>query len=289
MTTPDTHVPTRLGDLHVRRTGTGPPVVLWHSLWVDSRSWGPLIDTLGAQRQVVTIDGPGYGTSSPIHRNFTLDECAYAAGELLDALGLDVVDWIGNAWGGHVGITLAVTEPQRLRSLTTIAAPVLPVSRRQRWTQTYPLAAAYRLLGPNPLLAKILFDVLLGSEATAASPERAAELKAAFRATDRESIRRTIRYMHSWQALTDQLPAVSVPTLLMTGDLGDQHWSPADARAAAETMPDARVVTLTGDGHVGPLLVDSDLIAQAVTDFWATIARKGDPSRARWRGCVGRR
>lgn len=271
MTTPDAHVPTCLGDLHVRRTGTGPPVVLWHSLWVDSRSWGPLVDTLGTQRQVVAIDGPGYGTSSPIRRDFTLDECAYAAGEVLDALGLDVVDWIGNAWGGHVGITLAVTEPQRLRSLITIAAPITPVSRTQRWTQTYPLAAAYRLLGPNPLLARILFDVLLGSEAIAAYPKRAAELKAAFRASDRESIRRTIRYMHTWHALTDKLPAVSVPTLLMTGDLGDQHWSPADARAAARTMPDARVVTLTGDGHVGPLLVDSDVIAQAITDFWASL------------------
>ncbi|MCX8559285.1 alpha/beta hydrolase [Mycolicibacterium mucogenicum] len=270
MTILDTHVPTCLGDLHVRRTGTGPPAVLWHSLWVDSRSWGRLVDTLAAQRQVVTIDGPGYGTSSPIDRDFTLDECASAAGEVIDALGLDAVDWIGNAWGGHVGITLAATEPHRLGSLTTIAAPVLPVSRRQRWTQTYPLAAAYRLLGPNPLLTEILFDVLLGG-ARIAHTEPAAELKTAFRAMDRESARRTIRYMHSWQSLADQLVAVTVPTLMMTGDLGDQHWSPADARAAAKTMPDARVVPLTGAGHVGPLLVDTDLIADAVTDFWAEI------------------
>lgn len=269
MTTLDTHVPTRLGELHVRRTGTGPPAVLWHSLWVDSRSWGPLADALATHRQVVTIDGPGYGASSPIHRDFTLDECASAAAEVLDSLGFDEVDWVGNAWGGHVGITLAVSEPHRLRSLTTIAAPVLPVSRRQRWTQTYPLAVAYRLLGPNPLLTKILFDVLLGG-ADIARTERAAELKAAFRAMDRESARRTIRYMHSWQSLADRLAAVTVPTLLMTGDLGDQHWSPADARAAADTMPDARAVTLTGSGHVGPLLVDTDAIAAAVTDFWAS-------------------
>ncbi|MEN4447215.1 alpha/beta fold hydrolase [Mycobacterium sp. SM3041] len=267
MTTVDTHVPTSLGDLRVRRTGTGPPAVLWHSLWVDSRSWGPLVDILATQRQVVTIDGPGYGTSSPIHRDFSLGECASAAGEVLDALGLGAADWVGNAWGGHVGIMLAATEPHRLRSLTTIAAPVLPVSRRQRWTQTYPLAAAYRLLGPNPLLTKILFDVLLGG-ADIARTQHAAELKAAFRAMDHESARRTIRYMHSWQSLAGQLATVTVPTLLMTGDLGDQHWSPADARAAADTMPHARVVPLTGSGHVGPLLVDTDAIAAAVTDFW---------------------
>jgi pimeloyl-ACP methyl ester carboxylesterase len=275
MTTLDTHVPTCLGDLHVRRTGTGPPAVLWHSLWVDSRSWGPLIVAL--QRQVVTIDGPGYGTSSPIHRDFTLAECASAAGEVLDALGLDVVDWIGNAWGGHVGITLAATQPHRLRSLTTIAAPVTPVSRRQRWTQTYPLAAAYRLFGPNLLLTSVLFDVLLGG-AGAAHPDQAAEFKAAFRAMDRESVRRTIRFMHRWHALTDQLPAVTVPTLLMTGNLDDQDWSPAAAQAAADTMPDARVVPLTGAGHVGPLLVDTDAIAETVTNFWASVTAPHQPT-----------
>jgi pimeloyl-ACP methyl ester carboxylesterase len=105
---------------------------------------------------------------------------------------------------------------------STIAAPVTPVSRRQRWTKTYPLALLYRLLGPNRLFTKILFDVLLGSEAIAAHPDWAAEMVSAFRAADRESIRRTIRFMHSWRPLTDKLPAVTVPTLLITGDLGDQ-------------------------------------------------------------------
>ena len=169
-------VSTRLGRLHVGQAGSGPPAVLWHSLWVDSGSWGPLVDAFGAHRHVVTIDGPGYGRSDPIHRDFTLDECAQAAGEVLDHLGItEPVDWVGNAWGGHVGITLAVAQPHRLRSLVTIAAPVTPVSRRQRWTKTYPLALLYRMLGPNRLFTKILFDVLLGSEAIAAHPDRAAE------------------------------------------------------------------------------------------------------------------
>jgi len=265
-------VSTRLGRLHVGQAGSGSPAVLWHSLWVDSRSWGPLVDAFGAHRHVVTIDGPGYGRSSPIHRDFTLDECVQAAGEVLDHLGItQPVDWVGNAWGGHVGITLAVAQPHRLRSLVTIAAPVTPVSRRQRWTKTYPLALLYRLLGPNPLLTKILFDVLLGSEAIAAHPDRAAEMMSAFRAADRESIRRTIRFMHGWRPLTDKLPAVTVPTLLITGDLGDQHWRPADAQVAAATMPNARAVAVTGAGHLGPLLLDVDQIASTVIEFWKSL------------------
>jgi pimeloyl-ACP methyl ester carboxylesterase len=262
-------VSTRLGRLHVAQSGAGPPALLWHSLWVDSRSWGPLVDVLGAHRRILAIDGPGYGRSDPIHRDFTLDECADAAAEVLDRLGInEPVDWVGNAWGGHVGIALAISQPVRMRSLVTIAAPLTPVSRSQRWTKTYPLELVYRLTGPNRFVTKVLFDVLLGANAIAAHPDRATEMMTAFKNADRESMRRTIRFMHRWSDLSNKLRAVTVPALLMTGDLADQHWQPAEAEAAAATMPDARAVALTGAGHLGPLLLDVDRIATTVIDFW---------------------
>lgn len=265
-------VSTCLGPLHVGQAGSGPPVVLWHSLWVDSRSWGPLVNALAAHRRVLTIDGPGYGRSGPIHRDFTLDDCATAAREVLYQLGIDEpVDWVGNAWGGHVGITLAAGRPHRLRSLVTIAAPPTPVGRRQRWTKTYPLALIYRLTGPNRFITRALFDTLIGPKAAAAQPERAAQMVSAFKDADRESIRRTIRFMHSWHALTDELPTITIPTLLITGDIADQHWRPADAQAAAATMPNARAVAVTGAGHLGPLLLDVDLIADTIGEFWKSL------------------
>jgi pimeloyl-ACP methyl ester carboxylesterase len=265
-------VPTSLGRLNVGQAGTGPPALLWHSLWVDSRSWGPLVDDFAAHRRLVTIDGPGYGRSDPIRRDFTLADCAHAATEVLDHLGItEPVDWVGNAWGGHVGITLAADQPHRVHSLVTIAAPLLPVGARQRWTQTYPLAVLYRLIGPNRLITKALFDALLGSDAIKAHPDRAADIIRAFTEADRGSIRRTIRFMHRWRPLTDTLPSVNAPTLFLTGDLDDQHWRPTDAQAAAATMPNAQVVTLTGAGHVGPLLLDADLIARTVTEFWESL------------------
>jgi pimeloyl-ACP methyl ester carboxylesterase len=264
-------VATSLGRLNTRRVGSGPPALLWHSLWVDSGSWGPLVDALAAHRQIVTVDGPGYGGSDPIHRDFTLDDCAAAAVEVLDHLGITgPVDWLGNGWGGHVGITVAADRPARVRTLATINAPLLPVRRRQRLTTSYPLALLYRLTGPSPIIANALFGTLLGAEAIQAQPERAAGLVDAFKHADRGSMRATIRFMHHWQPLTDKLPAITAPTLFLTGDVDGQQWSPATARAAAATMPDARVVTLSGAGHVSPLLVDADLIARTVADFWST-------------------
>lgn len=265
-------VSTGLGELAVGQTGTGAPTVLWHSLWVDSRSWGPLVTAFARHRRVLTIDGPGYGRSSPIRRDFTLADCAEAACEVLDRLGIaEPVDWVGNAWGGHVGIALAASRPERLRSLVTIAAPLTPIGRRQRWTQTYPLALVYRLLGPNRLISGVLSQAMLGSDISAAYPDRATQIMAAFAEADRESIRRTIRFMHRWRPLTDTLRTVAVPTLLITGDLADQHWRPADAHAAAAAMPDGRALGVSGAGHLAPLVVDVDEIVCAVTEFWESL------------------
>lgn len=48
-----------------------------------------------------------------------------AAVTVLDALGLqEPVDWVGNAWGGHVGVVFAAVHAQRCRSLVVIGAPI---------------------------------------------------------------------------------------------------------------------------------------------------------------------
>jgi pimeloyl-ACP methyl ester carboxylesterase len=160
-------VSTDLGRLHVRRTGTGPPVVLWHSLFVDSRSWGPLVDVLARDRTVYTIDGPSHGKSEAVHRDFAFEECVAAAEQALDRLGLaEPVDWVGNAWGGHVGIRLAVGP--RLRTLTTIGTPVQAFTLGEKLTKGWPLVELYRFAGPTGFILKQLSDSLLGAAAIAA-------------------------------------------------------------------------------------------------------------------------
>src|SRR6476620_10446195 len=52
-------VPTTVGNLAVHVIGSGPPAVLWHSLFVDSTTWTPLRSHLVGQRRLISIDGPG--------------------------------------------------------------------------------------------------------------------------------------------------------------------------------------------------------------------------------------
>lgn len=145
----DGRIPTRVGPLHVRQAGDGRVAVLWPSLFVDSMSWQRVESELACHRHLVLIDGPGHGRSGDPGRSYTLEECAGAAFEVLDALGVTApVDWVGNAWGGHVGIVAATDRPDRVRSLAALCSPVeayAPAERRS----TQLLTVAYRFIGPT--------------------------------------------------------------------------------------------------------------------------------------------
>jgi pimeloyl-ACP methyl ester carboxylesterase len=278
----DRFVSTGLGRLHVRRTGAGPPVVLWHSLFIDSQSWGPVADAFAADRTVYAIDGPSHGRSDPALVDFTFDECLAAACDALDQLGLDEpVDWVGNAWGGHVGIQLASRHPHRIRTLTTIGTPVHGLTARERWVMCWPLVLLYRMTGPSRLLLKALSNPLVGPEAVVAQPDRAARIIASFASADRAGMFHAMRSMMLRRPSMDaDARRITAPTLFVVARDDAMGWQERDAEAVTATMADAKVAAVAGTGHVSPLLLDADGIERAVREFWDDAPIPYRPSRA---------
>ena len=272
-------VSTDLCRLHVRRTGTGPPVVLWYSLFVDSRSWGPLVDMLAQDRTVNTIDGPSHGKSEAVCRDFTFEELVVAAEQALDRLGLtEPIDWVGNALGGHIGIHLAAAERPRLRTLTTIGTPVRGFTLGENLTKGWPLVQMYRFTAPNGFLMKQLSDSLLGAEAVAAQPDQAATVMASFAEADRNGMWHAMRStMLHRSGVEDLLSRIAVPTLVMSVRDDAMGWRPDEARRTCAVIPDCRVEEVAGGGHVAPLLIDRDRIVRQLTRFWSCRAGAKSP------------
>jgi pimeloyl-ACP methyl ester carboxylesterase len=269
-------VPTRLGPLHVQTLGSGPPALLWHSLFVDSTTWTRVQQPLAATRRLLLVDGPAHGHNPPVPHRFTLDDCVGAAVDILDHLGVEQpVDWLGNAWGGHVGILFAAAHPDRCRSLAAIGAPVhalTPADRRR----TALLRWLYRLAGPVPPLVNLLVDALLGPRARAEDPQGAALVADAFRRADRRGMSAAIGWLSLTRPdLTPMLDRIATPTLLTTGT-NDPMWTTDSARAAAAHLANGALVILPGAGHIGPLLQAAPAVVDLVAAFWrdpaATVA-----------------
>ncbi len=274
MTVPDDAdlVPTRLGPLAVRRTGSGPPALLWHSLFVDSTSWQRPAGRLAGHRHLVLVDGPGHGRSPGPGTPYGLGDCASAACDVLDALGIGgPVDWLGNAWGGHVGISFAAAYPDRIRSLVAVGTPVHRLAPGERRQVTAGLVA-HRVAGPVRPLLRVLVRALLGPGAPAVD---ALVVSEAVRRADRRGLARAIRSVSLDRPdLSGSLPSVRVPALLVAA-ASDPGWTPAQAAAAARLLPHGTAATVPGAGHVAPLVRDADRLADLVTGFWAAAAAQG--------------
>lgn len=260
-------VVTRLGPLRVRTSGTGPTALLWHSLFVDSRTWARVEPGLGDHRRLILVDGPCHGTNPPVRGPVTFDDCVGAALDVLDHCGVDQpVDWLGNAWGGHVGVLFARAHPERCRSVAAIGTPVHALTRAGRW-QTRLLAGVYRIAGPGPL-ANWLVDAHLGREARTDDPEGFAIVADAFRRADRRGLYAATRWFSIRRRdLTPVLERLDVPVLLATNH-HDPLWTVADARAAAGHLRRGGLVILPGKGHIGPLLQAAPTVVEVVTGFW---------------------
>ena len=264
-----TSVPTRLGPLQVETAGSGPPAVLWHSLFVDSTTWARVRQPLASARRLLLIDAPGHGHNPPAGHRYTLDDCAGAAIDVLDHLGIgEPVDWVGNAMGGHVGIPFAVTYPGRCRSVATIGSPVHALTPPERRKMAV-LSRVYQLTGPVPPLVNLLTDVLLGPHAPTADPKAAALVGAAFRRASRRGMSGAIQSVSLHRPdLTPLLPAITAPVLICAA-ADDPYWTPADAARAASRLPNGAAATLPGSGHIAPLFEAPPAVAGLLIAFWA--------------------
>jgi pimeloyl-ACP methyl ester carboxylesterase len=264
-----TSVPTRLGPLQVETAGSGPPAVLWHSLFADSTTWARVRQPLASARRLLLIDAPGHGHNLPAVRRYTLDDCAGAAIDVLDYFGIaEPVDWVGNAMGGHVGIPFAAAYPGRCRSLTTIGSPVHALTPPER-RKIAVLSRVYQLTGPVPPLVNLLTDALLGPHARTADPEAAALVGRAFRRASRRGMYGAIQSVSLGRRdLTPLLPDITTPALICAA-ADDPYWTPADAARAASRLPNGAAVTLPGAGHIAPLLEAAPAVSDLLIAFWA--------------------
>jgi pimeloyl-ACP methyl ester carboxylesterase len=268
-------IETRVGPLAVRVVGDGPTAVLWPSLFMDERSWERLVPTLSEDRRLVVINGPGHGASGDPGRRYSLRDCATAAGQVLDRLAVDgavdgAVDWVGNAWGGHVGLRFAADQPRWCRSLVTLGSPVAALSRPER-RHTYPLLVVHAAFGSIELVLSGVTETLLSAHTRSHDPEAVELVRDSLRRADRRMLRNAVISISlGREDLTGVLPEIVTPTLMVTGS-DHVGFTPAQAEAAANRMRDGRAAVAPDAAYLVPLEAPTTTSA-LIREFWARCA-----------------
>ncbi len=262
-------ISTRVGSLAVRVLGEGPPAVLWHSLFVDDRSWGRVEDGLARDRRLVIITGPGHGASPDPGHGYSLDDCAAAASEVLDALDIrGSVDWVGNAWGGHVGVVFAATWPDRCRSLVTLGTPIEPYGRSERLAFRA-LLAVYRVVGMIDYLSGGIIDALLAPRTREGDAEAVALVRNSLRSIERRALANAMVSISLRRPdLTPRLASIRCPTVFVTGS-DHPEWTPDQAEAKSRLLVAGSAAVVPDTAYLTPLEAPEETI-RIVRDLWGT-------------------
>ena len=128
------HVDINGGSIAYRYLDTGEPwakndsipVVFQHGLGLNSNVWLPWFKTLAPHHPIVTIDLRGHGGSalSWTKDDYSLDEIAEDITAVLDHLGIPICHFVGESFGGTVGLHLAATESHRLASVVSCSTGI---------------------------------------------------------------------------------------------------------------------------------------------------------------------
>lgn len=96
--------------------GSGPGVTAW-------ANWRLIMPSLAEKRRVIAPDMLGFGYSArPAQPDYRRDVWVEHAVGVLDSLGLEQVDLVGNSFGGGIALALAIKHPQRVRRLVLMGS-----------------------------------------------------------------------------------------------------------------------------------------------------------------------
>ena len=240
-------------------------VLLLHGNAESGLAWYAWIPELARSFRVVRPDLRGHGASTPMPRDFpwTLDIIIGDLVGLMDALAVERFHLVGAKLGATVARAFAARRPDRVLTLTVMAAP--PPFRKD---------AAARIPGWTEEFEKRgLEDWARRGQAArlgSAFPPEGAQWWTSYMA------RMPVSSQLGWIAtiacadIRADIPRIACPTLVITTE-GSGLSSVEETRAWQETIPNSTLLVLPGDSyHVA--VSDAERCARATREFISRVS-----------------
>jgi pimeloyl-ACP methyl ester carboxylesterase len=134
--------------VHVRRAGEGPPLLMIHASPGSAKQLEAKIAALGKGRSVIAPDTPGNGDSPPLPIAAPqIADYADALVGFLDAAGLDQCDIYGTHTGANICLELAIRAPDRVGRVVLDGVGLYPDEERRKLLEHYAHPIELDLIG----------------------------------------------------------------------------------------------------------------------------------------------
>ncbi len=260
---------TAMGEVSIRSSGTGLPVLFWSSILVDGDMWSDVVTALPHNVQAIVIDPPGHGESAPIKSRFSIDQCGDALVEIMDALEIENAVIAGNSWGGMVTLNVGARFPQRCLGLVVMNSSARRATF-QHIVENGLMPFIVRLFGIIPPMPAIAAFSFLGVTARRTRPDLKAFVSNKLLRMDRMSAVATVNSILLYRA--DQRPLlgrITAPTLIIGGG-EDRVFSKMQQDEIHKGIVGSRLLMLPKAGHFAPLEAAQE-VADALSNFFGEI------------------
>ncbi len=236
--------------LAIADRGSGPPLLFLHGFPLDGSMWNAQLEAFSDRFRVIVPDLRGFGASDATDGVTTMEQLADDVAGLLRALSISTpVVLAGLSMGGYVAWQFWRRHPALLRGLllcNTRALADAPEIARGR------LQTAETVLSQGPqVMAEPMLRRLFAPETWRKSPERVEEMRRVIHQAAPRGVAAALRGMAERPDVTDWLPRIKVPALLVGGE-HDGISPPDEMRAIAARMPNAQYREVPGAGHMAP-------------------------------------
>ena len=240
-----------MSPIRIDRQGSGPPLVLVHSLLTDARAFDPVAPRLSSRFDLHRVWLPGFGQSPPLPEpSPSLVDIAEALSEALEVLGCTgpEVAVLGNGFGSFVCLALAATGGDLFGPLVVAnGGAAFSPERRAAFTTMSDLVSNSGMGAVVEIAVRRIFT----PEYLEAHPTAVEERRSVLLEIDPGSFAASCRALRDMD-LRPQLGAIENPTLVIAGG-ADTTTPPEMGAELAAGLRDAEFVVLENCGHCPPL------------------------------------
>lgn len=217
-------------------TGDGRPLILMHGWGCDHNTVRSIAATAAQTHTVYNIDFPGFGGSQEPAKVWGVELYTRLIEDLVRKEGLERPVLIGHSFGGRVSILYASRNDVD-KVVLVDAAGIKPKRSLKYYLKVYSFKAGKRF-----------WELLLGKEKAQERVDRMRTKRGSSDYAGASPMMRRILSKVVNEDLTDRLPLISAPTLLIWGE-NDTATPIADAKKMSRLIPGSGLVSFPGCGH----------------------------------------
>jgi pimeloyl-ACP methyl ester carboxylesterase len=226
--------------------GAGRPLVLIHGFPLSADMWRPQLERVPDGWRVLAPDLPGFGPH-PGEAAPSMADFARSVLSWMDAVGLERAVIGGLSMGGYVTLALYRLAPARVTGVVLAATKATADSAEGQAARD----AMSRLVREKgaPAVADQMLPKLLGDAARHSRPDLPALVRSLIEANQTAGIDGAIAAMKGRPDSTALLEEIACPALVVAA-AADSLMPAAEAELMRDRLPHARLVTISGAGHL---------------------------------------